>query len=306
MRLLVTGAGTLGAAVARAARERGDEVLLADVRTAALDAVRCDVTDTPALMEVCGDWRPDAVLHTAGVIGRKVDAAPPLAVGVNVAGTVSVLECARRCSVRRVILASSLAVYDWSAPDPDRPLAEERAGDPGSLYGASKLAAETLARTFAGGSGLAVTALRFAGIYGGPGGGGGALLSATLASVVRRLLAGEEVALPPLLGCAEYLAAADAARAMLRAAEDDAPPWRVFNIGAGRVHTAGELAGVLRHVVPGARVHAAAPPLRVPPLDIDRARTVLGFAPEIPLEEGIAALAGEVAREEAACTTTSS
>lgn len=305
MKVLVTGAGTVGAAAARAARSRGDEVLLVDVRgDAAFEAVRCDVTDTARLMEVYGDWRPDAVLHTAGIIGRKVDAAPPLAIGVNVAGTTSVLECARRFLVPRVVLSSSLAVYDWSAPNPDRPVTEDQAGRPSSLYGASKLAAEILARQFAEGNGPAVTALRFAGVYGAPGGGGGALLSGTLTSVMRRLFAGEEVTLPPLLGCVEYLAAADAGWAMACAARADAPPWCALNVGAGRVHTGPEVAEVLRRVVPNSRVRGPEPPLRVPPLNLERAREALGYSPAFSLEDGLTALAKELRREEAACSTT--
>ncbi|MDS1270339.1 NAD-dependent epimerase/dehydratase family protein [Lipingzhangella sp. LS1_29] len=92
--------------------------------------------------------------------------------------------------------ASSSPAAWPSTTGPRLPVPEERAGNPGSLYGASKLAGETLARTFTAGNGLTVTALRFAGVYGGSGCGDGALLSATLDRVVRRILAGEEVTLP--------------------------------------------------------------------------------------------------------------
>lgn len=306
MRLLVTGAGTVGTAVARAAAAEGLPTLLVDVREVSgpFPTARCDVTDTAALLGVFRDWRPDAVVHTAGVIGRRVSTAPTLAVGVNVTGAVSVLDCARRCAVGRAVLTSSLSVYDWSergvAGAADA-VAEERAGRPRTLYGASKLAAETVARSLAEAGGPTVTALRLAGVYGAGGGVAGAVLSTTLHGVVRRLLAGEHVTLPPVLGCVEYLAAADAARAVLlalRAPHGADAPWRALNVGAGRVHTGAELAAALREVVPGAEVTAGPPAAAVPPLDLTAAREVLGYEPSVGLAEGLAELVAAVTEAE--------
>ncbi|WP_017615445.1 NAD-dependent epimerase/dehydratase family protein [Nocardiopsis salina] len=306
MKLLVTGGGTVGTAVARAARSRGAQVLVVDARglDTELDSVRCDVTDTAALLSVFTEWAPDHVVHTAGIIGRKVDTAPPLAVGVNVTGTVSVLECARRSSVEHVVLASSLAVYDWSRIDPDDgPIQEDAAGRPTSLYGASKIAAETLAGQFARSGGPAVSVLRFAGVYGLHGGGGGALLSSALSNIIRRSIRGQEVTLPPFMGCTEYLNAVDAAHAVLLALDTGTSPWRVLNVGAGRVHGADEVAELLRWAVPGARIGVPPTSRFLPPLDLARARSELGYAPQVDLQDGIAELAEAIRRdEETACT----
>jgi UDP-glucose 4-epimerase len=88
---------------------------------------------------------------------------PETCFAVNVAGTVRLLEAARRAGVRKVVLASSTAVYGDTQVFPtteDTPLL------PLSPYAVSKQVTELYARLYTQTLGLPVVALRFFNVYG--------------------------------------------------------------------------------------------------------------------------------------------
>jgi UDP-glucose 4-epimerase len=82
---------------------------------------------------------------------------------VNVGGTVALMEAMRDVGVRRVVLASSGAVYGDLA---DQPLKELMTPDPRSPYAVSKLAAEYYVRTIGGLWGIETVSLRIFNAYG--------------------------------------------------------------------------------------------------------------------------------------------
>lgn len=110
MKVLVTGAGGMtGRAVARALRDRGDEVTVLQRRPSGLSGVRevlADVTDEARVRDaVTGQ---DAVLHAAakvGVVGTAAEFER-----VNVAGTATVIDAVRRAAVPRLVHVSSPSV----------------------------------------------------------------------------------------------------------------------------------------------------------------------------------------------------
>src|SRR4051812_41163335 len=125
MRVLVTGgAGFIGSHLVDALLERGDEVAIADhlhrsPRPWMTDALQrgaqlhvADVRDLEPLMRAFTAAQPEVVLHLAAQVDvRRSVADPAFDAQVNVAGTVSVLEAARAVGARRVIMASTAAVY---------------------------------------------------------------------------------------------------------------------------------------------------------------------------------------------------
>ena len=130
MRILITGgAGFIGAWVAQALHERGDEAVIVDdfsttiydgrlkeerVRVLAPNArvVRGDVVDVDWLARVGGETKPDVILHLAAIAGIRYAQTDPFAViRANITGTVSVFEAAKRIGVRRIVYASSSSVY---------------------------------------------------------------------------------------------------------------------------------------------------------------------------------------------------
>jgi UDP-glucose 4-epimerase len=170
------GAGFIGSHVVDALLERGDEVAIADhlhrsprpwvaaalQRGAQMHVV--DVRDLPALRRAFEASRPEVVMHLAAQVDvRKSIVDPAFDAQVNVAGTVAVLEAAHEVGARRVILASTAAVYG----DPsDLPTSEHAPIAPLSPYGTSKAAAEWYLGQYRRLHGLSTVALRMANVYG--------------------------------------------------------------------------------------------------------------------------------------------
>ena len=104
------------------------------------------------------------VVHLAASAGVPRSVADPLAdAQANIAGTVALLESCRRAGVRRVVYASSAAIYGV----PDRvPIREDAPTHPLSPYGLSKLTGEQYVLMYADLFGLDTCALRFFNVYG--------------------------------------------------------------------------------------------------------------------------------------------
>jgi len=177
VRILVTGgAGFIGSHLVDALLARGDDVAMADhlhrgpkawVEEALRRGVQLHVVDVQDLSGVRRAFeasRPEVVLHLAAQVDvRRSVADPAHDVQVNVAGTVSVLEAAREVGTRRVVIASTAAVYG----DPQQiPTTEEAPIAPLSPYGTSKAAAEWYLAQYARLYGISTLALRMANVYG--------------------------------------------------------------------------------------------------------------------------------------------
>jgi UDP-glucuronate 4-epimerase len=181
-RVLVTGAaGFIGSHVAESLVARGDEVIGLDnfdpfyprtVKEANLAALAA----APRFRLVEGDIRDrdlvagllDAgtvIVHLAACAGVRPSLEDPARyASVNIEGTATLLEAARRGGVRRFVFGSSSSVYGDTAPVP---FAEDwPALLPISPYAATKRAGELLCTTFSQLYGLRIIALRFFTVYG--------------------------------------------------------------------------------------------------------------------------------------------
>ncbi len=171
MNFLITGAaGFLGSALAnRLAREghqvRGlDDLSTGDPQALSPDVhfTRGDVNDRPKLWTLLQEV--DCVYHLAARVSVPESVLYPREYNaVNVGGTVSLMEAMRDVGVRRVILASSGAVYGDQG---EQPLKETAAPDPRSPYAVSKVAAEYYVRTIGKLWGMETVCLRIFNAYG--------------------------------------------------------------------------------------------------------------------------------------------
>ncbi len=161
MRVLVTGASSLiGAGVAHALLDRGDEVVAfqrrpADQLGASIEQVLGDVADAQAVRAAVAGC--DGVVHLAakvGVVGSRSDF-----VRANVDGTRNVVDVARRTGARRFVHVSSPSVAHDGTPiiggDADPPATEHGR----AWYPETKAIAERLALSAAG-DGFGVVAVR--------------------------------------------------------------------------------------------------------------------------------------------------
>jgi UDP-glucose 4-epimerase len=171
MNFLITGAaGFLGSSLAnQLAREghqiRGlDDLSAGDPQALGPDVhfTRGDMSDRPKLWTLLQEV--DVVYHLAARVSVPESILYPRDYNdVNVGGTVALMEAMRDVGVRRVVLASSGAVYGDLA---EQPLRESVTPNPSSPYAVSKLAAEYYVRTIGGLWGIETVSLRIFNAYG--------------------------------------------------------------------------------------------------------------------------------------------
>jgi UDP-glucose 4-epimerase len=103
----------------------------------------------------------DAIVHLAAVTDAASNDIEEI-FGINVHGTLNVLEACRKNDIRKLVFSSSAAVYGDAKP----PLNESMHCKPINLYGASKLASESYISAYASSYGLDATMFRFFNVYG--------------------------------------------------------------------------------------------------------------------------------------------
>jgi UDP-glucose 4-epimerase len=249
--------------------------------------LRGSVTDLPFLQEAFRNV--DYVFHQAALTSVPESVAGPLAADeINVRGTLNVLLAARDCKVKKVVYASSCAVYGNSPGT--FPQKEDQLPGPLSPYAASKLAGELYCRIFSETYGLPTAVLRYFNVYG-PRQNPDSPYAAVIPVFIKRTLAG----LPPVIHgdgnqMRDFIFVKDVVRAnLLAAAGDFSGP---VNIGTGTATAVRKLAGMIAALAGGDRLQPVyAPPRpadpRVSRADTKRARN-LGFKPRYTLAEGLA------------------
>jgi UDP-glucose 4-epimerase len=171
MNFLITGAaGFLGSSLANQLAREGHQIRgLDDLSTGDPQALgpdvhftRGDVSDRPKLWTLLQEV--DVVYHLAARVSVPESITYPRDYNnVNVGGTVALMEAMRDVGVRRVVLASSGAVYGDLG---DQPLKESVTPNPRSPYAVSKLAAEYYVRTIGALWGIETVSLRIFNAYG--------------------------------------------------------------------------------------------------------------------------------------------
>src|SRR5258706_8489655 len=123
MNILITGAGLIGAHAARQMVDAGDKVVLFDlspnrdyigrvVGKGKSDVVAATMLDLPALLTALENLNVDTIVHTAGLIGGRVQENSYTGVTNNILGTINILEAARLRKLRRVVYVSTFGVYE--------------------------------------------------------------------------------------------------------------------------------------------------------------------------------------------------
>ncbi len=210
---------------------------------------------------------------------------------VNATGTMRVLSAAQKAGVSRVIYSASSSAY---GDNPALPKQETQAPEPESPYAASKLAGESLCRSWANCYGIDTACLRYFNIFG-PRQAADSAYAAVIPAFLTRYLNNES---PTIFGdgnqTRDFTHVSNAVYANLLAAASESPlKGEVFNIGAGRQTSVNQLASDLQSQLSIQNITPEYKPERVGEVrdsfaDISKAQSVLGFKPVTTLEEGIA------------------
>lgn len=297
MHFLITGgAGFIGAHLANRLAALGHHVRVVDDlsngdRSHLSPQVhfhRGDVNNIPFMWSMLQDI--DCVYHLAARVSVAQSILYPRDYNdVNVGGAVSVMEAMRDAGVRRVVLASSGAIYGAM---PQQPVTETMTPNPDSPYAVGKWAAEQYVHTIGHLWGIETIALRIFNAYGPR-----QSLPLSHAPVVPRFLrqavsGGSLVLFGDGSQTRDFIYVADVVAALVAAAEANNIDRQVINVGSGRETSINRLADLVEQVTGHTtnRVRNAAKPGGVQRLvaDISRAKEFLGWQPQVSLAEGLA------------------
>lgn len=170
-RVLITGgAGFIGSHLVRHFAGQAEVTVLDDLRSGYarnLDGITCrfvrgSILDDASLREAMAG--AEEVYHLAAMISVPESVAKPVECAeLNTEGTRRVLAAALAAGARKVVLASSAAIY---GDNPTVPKLESMSPEPKSPYAETKLAGERLLETYRQSHGLGTTSLRFFNVFG--------------------------------------------------------------------------------------------------------------------------------------------
>lgn len=300
-RFLITGAlGCIGAWAVRNLLRAGIPVtifdlggsthrlrlLLDDEELVRVQLIKGDIAELPAVEAAFAASGATHVIHLAALQVPFCKADPSLGARVNVVGTVNMFEAAKRAAVKRLVYASSVAVYGRSEEYGEGPLGDDAQPSPRTHYGVYKQANEGTARVYWLDDGISSIGLRPYTVYG-PGRDQGLTSGPTRAMVAAA--AGRPFHIP-FSGRQGLQLADDTARLFIQAARAPFEGAAVFNL-RGSVVSMEEIVAAIETAEPAARgqITFAGPALPFPEeLDDASLRAALGPLPFTPLDEGVA------------------
>lgn len=308
MRILVTGGGGfIGAATAQALVDRGDTVIAFDTSFPRaprpherLHLVHGDITDMASVAQAMLSYRPDAVVHSAAIVGVLSSISSPLnIVRVNIEGSLNVFEAMRLGGVKRCVHMSSEEAYGAFRTDT---VDETHPLDPVYPYGISKATVEHMGRSYRDAHGLEVLNVRTCSVYG-----VGLPRDRVPKNVVEAALEGRALHIPSGADTGiDHTYIDDTVSGIVSILDHPKHRYDAYNIASGRAVTFAQIIGVVRDLVPGAEISVGPGPARLADrlemvrkgaLDVSRAAAELNWRPKYDIRSGLAAYIDALRRE---------
>jgi dTDP-glucose 4,6-dehydratase len=230
----------------------------------------------------------DTIFHLAALVGIPYSYVHPSeVVEVNTIGTLNVLTAAKDAAVKKVVVTSTSEVYGSALRVP---IDEDHPKQPQSPYSASKIASDAIALSFFHAFELPVAVVRPFNTYG-PRQSDRAIIPTIIAQALTKRV----IEVGNTTPTRDFTYVADTVEGMLRVGEVDAAVGQEINLGSGHEISIGDLATRIATVV-GADVVITRREERVRPAksevsrllaDNGKAKRVVGWAPKVPLEEGL-------------------
>ena len=257
--------------------------------------VRADVLRLNELIDPLRN--ADGVFAVAGIMASTIRENPWMSLDVNIRGFQNTLEACRVQGVKKVVYSSSVGVYGAPVDDPtseDSPMRWQVTPPASVLYGASKVLGEGLARLSLERYALDFVALRYSAVYG-ERQHRRALMGGHIAETCERVRRGE----PPIIDgdgsqVQDYVYAGDVAHANLISMESPVS-GEAINICAGEDTSQNRVVEIVLQKC-GSDLRPQSRPLivtRLPPPSTrqgysrDKAKRLLGWEPQVSIEEGI-------------------
>jgi UDP-glucuronate 4-epimerase len=300
--LLTGGAGFIGSHFAEVLAADGCTVTVLDdfndfydpaIKRANLSPVldrirleRGDLRDTAFVNRVFAEGNFEAVVHLAARAGVRPSISDPrLYVSTNVDGTLNLLEGCRGHGVKRFVFASSSSVYgvNRKVPFAETDLIERTI----SPYAATKLMGEQLCSNYSNLHGIRCVCLRFFTVYGPR-----QRPDLAIAKFTRRILDGAPIDQYGDGSTArDYTFIEDIIRGVTAAACYEGSDFEIINLGGSETHTLAKLIRTIEQTLGKSAEIRRLPdqPGDVPRTfaDVSKAKELLGYQPQVTLEEGI-------------------
>jgi len=230
------------------------------------------------------------VIHLAAQTGviPSIDS-PLIDADINIIGTIKLLQEAVEVGLKRFILASSAAPLG----EQEMPIDENKVPQPLSPYGVSKLAGEGYCSAFAASHGLSTVALRFSNVYGPNSWHKGSVIS----KFIKQIMDGQR---PVIFGdggqTRDFIHTEDISQALYKASMKDIPNnFELFQVATGEETSINELYESIKRKMTKMDFKVPEPKYGEERsgeiyrnyADITKAKEILGYEPNIGLEEGL-------------------
>ena len=300
--LITGGAGFIGSHLARTLALEGQQVTVLDNLSGGnlqnlvplqdkIRFIQGDICDFSALLNALKGV--DYVLHHAALISVAESMAKPQETErINITGTQNVLEAARQCQVKRVVFASSAAVYGTL---PGFPYKETSPTDCQSPYAWSKQAGAELCQLYTKAYHLETVVLRYFNVFG-PRQNPNSAYAAVIAKFMQLATENKPLGIDwDGKQSRDFVNVADVVQANLLVAQKG-KPGEIYNVASGKTHTLLELADTIEKIS-GRKLARVSRPKRPGDVhessaDISKIRA-LGFVPQITLEMGLSEMWAE-------------
>jgi len=291
--LVTGGAGFIGSHLVGELVKRGDRVVIFDrVAPPTINYIRNvvvvqgDIRDIFEILDVIKRYDVKIIIHLASLLIPESQENPFKAFKINCEGALNIFEVARIVDkkVKRVIYASSGAVYGPAEYYGNKPVNEDAPIRPLNVYGMCKAFVEWMGGHYYNSYKLDNIGLRFALVYG-PGRIRGA--TAFVNELIVNPALGKPAKVPYGAQKFNWLYIKDAVKAILLACEVERTRHRVFNIG-GDIRTVYEVAEYVKRLIPNAVIECEPGALGWQmEFDITRAKEELGYMPTYTIERGV-------------------
>jgi nucleoside-diphosphate-sugar epimerase len=269
---LLTDAGIPVAAMDLTEDRRRPRLLMAESELAQVQWLTGDIADTAAVNHAVEKSGAKAIVHLAALQVPFCKADPVAGAKVNVVGTINIFEAARKCGVKRIAYASSIAAHGVFDPK-----------TAATLYGAYKFANEQTSRVYAQDWQIASVGLRPGVVYG-IGRDQGMTSKTTVA--ILAAAAGKPYTIP-FRGPVSWLHAGEVASAFIRAVSRERNGAEVFDIN-GVASTVEQSVELIRKISPDAKIDISGQALPFPMALPDQpVRSFLGDYGSMSMEDGI-------------------
>jgi len=297
--LITGGVGFIGSHTLELLSGKGHECFSLDVNKSDLEIkgvknVICDFNNWQELLTKFNEIKPEVVVHLGALPSVQTSIKDPVTSGhTNILGTLNVLEAAREAGAKRVIFASSAAVYGYTGEEyAGKPLNEDLPLKPKNPYGLAKKMGEELLEMWSRDNfwtGVDTVSLRFFNVFGPR-----QKRDSAYATAIERFLYQWQkkeplTIVPPGTQRRDMIFVKDVARGIEAAAlSQEKFNGRAINIGSGKNYSIFEIAEII-----GGKGYATVMieprpgDVREVLADISRAKKLLNWQPEVSFEDGI-------------------